>query len=209
MRQDRIKIEPGELAFDIDGVFADTFRAFTRTARREYGILLDYDEITEYDFWNILDIDEKICEEIIKKILDDPLEMGIVPFQGAVEVLTRLSLESRVLFVTARSEEEAIRAWIDHHMPQGNRKAVQLVATGTHEEKLPALMEHGIRYFVEDRLETCYLLQEESVDPIVFEQPWNKKPHPFRRVRSWDEIEALIHWTAVAQKGFAGPRFET
>ncbi len=209
MNKDRETLDPAELAFDIDGVFADTFRAFIRTARREYGILLEYDEITEYDFWNLLDIDEKICEEIVKRILDDPLEMGIVPVEGAVEVLTRLSFLNRVLFVTARSEEEAIRAWIAHHMPHGDMSAIQLVATGAHEEKLPALRAHGIRYFVEDRLETCYLLHRESVDPIVFEQPWNRKPHPFHRVRTWEEIAALIHWEPQERLELAGSRVKT
>ena len=59
---------------------------------------------------------------------------------------------------------------------------------------VPVLLEHGVRYFVEDRLETCYLLDEGSVAPIVFEQPWNQKPHPFKTVRNWHEISDMIAW---------------
>jgi uncharacterized HAD superfamily protein len=71
---------------------------------------------------------------------------------------------------------------------------IRLEATSVHEKKIPVLLKHGIRYFVEDRLETCYLLEKTPVTPIVFEQPWNRKPHPFQTVKSWREIEALIQW---------------
>ena len=37
----REKIAPGELAFDIDGVFADTFRVFVETAKG-YGVEVEY-----------------------------------------------------------------------------------------------------------------------------------------------------------------------
>ena len=67
---DTEKIWPGELAFDIDGVIADTFRAFIETARESYGIDIDYESVTEYRFWEILDIDEDTCQEIIQMILD-------------------------------------------------------------------------------------------------------------------------------------------
>jgi hypothetical protein len=48
--------------------------------------------------------------------------------------------------------------------------------------------------FVEDRLATCCLLEKNSIKPILFEQPWNRKPHPFPVVKSWDELSTLIAW---------------
>lgn len=48
---------------------------------------------------------------------------------------------------------------------------------------------------MEDRLETCYFLDEAAGTPIVFEQPWNRKLHPFQTVRRWDEISAMIDWS--------------
>jgi uncharacterized HAD superfamily protein len=44
------RIPPKELAFDIDGVFADTFRIFVETAQKDYGVRIEYEDITEYDF---------------------------------------------------------------------------------------------------------------------------------------------------------------
>jgi uncharacterized HAD superfamily protein len=188
------RILPNELAFDVDGVFADTFRMFVETAKEQYGIQVEYEDITEYDFREVIDIDEKTSDEIIQRILDNPLAMGIRPIFGSVDVLTRLSHISPLLFVTARPERDSILEWIQQHLRVARMSDIRLEATSVHEKKIPVLLKHGIRYFVEDRLETCYLLEKTSVTPIVFEQPWNRKPHPFQTVKSWHEIEALIQW---------------
>jgi uncharacterized HAD superfamily protein len=189
-----VKISPNELAFDIDGVFADTFRVFVETARNEYGLDFEYEDITEYDFRSVLDIDEGISREIIGRILDYPIEMGIRPIIGAVEVLTGLSRHGPLLFVTARSNKESIFRWIHRQLRWVDKGVIRIEATGNHQEKLPVLLKHGIKYFVEDRLDTCDLLAKASVTPIVFEQPWNRKPHSFQSVKNWDDISHMIDW---------------
>ena len=194
MKVGTCKISPHELAFDIDGVIADTFRAFVKTARERYNIEIEYEAITDYDFRKVIDIDEETSNEIIEMILEDPVGMGINPISGAVEVLTRLSDCGPIFFVTARSNRDAIIEWVEKTLGLGDGKTVHLEATGAHEDKLPILLKHGIRYFVEDRLETCYLIQGSPVTPIVFEQPWNRKEHPFLTVGDWDEIHDMIEW---------------
>ena len=188
------RILPRELAFDVDGVFADTFKIFVETARKQYGIQIEYEDITEYDFREVIDIDEKTSDEIIQRILYNPLEIGIRPILGSVDVLTRLARMGPILFVTARPEGDSIREWIHQYLKGGDISAIHIEATSTHKDKIPVLLKHGIRYFIEDRLETCYLLEKTSVTPIVFDQPWNRKPHPFQTVKSWHEIEVLIQW---------------
>ncbi|MFP3912780.1 MAG: 5' nucleotidase, NT5C type [Desulfobacteraceae bacterium] len=188
------KILPGEMAFDIDGVIADTFRAFVHTARKQYGSRITYEDITDYDFRRVIDFDPQMAERIVQMILEDPLGSGIQPMKGAVEVLTRLSWATPLLLVTARSNKDAIVKWIQNALGLEGERRVQLEATGTHQEKLPVLLEQGVKYFVEDRLDTCFLLQERLITPIVFDQPWNRGPHPFYRVKTWEDISNLIDW---------------
>ncbi|MEZ4524658.1 MAG: hypothetical protein R2941_01890 [Desulfobacterales bacterium] len=66
------------------------------------------------------------------------------------------------------------------------------MATGSFEAKTEVLREKGVSHFVEDRLETCFLLKEEGITPLVFRQPWNREAHPFTEVGTWQELENLI-----------------
>lgn len=189
-----MKIFPEELAFDIDGVMADTFRVFVERARNEFGYDFTYDDITEYDFLSVLDMDREISERIIQDLIEDPVASGIRPIRGAVEVLTRLSSRVPLFFVTARPEVEAIGRWVHRQLTEVAGERIRIEATYAGMRKPEVLFENGVKYFVEDRLETCFLLQGTSVTPIVFDQPWNRKPHPFSTVKSWKDLSALIVW---------------
>ncbi len=54
-----------------------------------------------------------------------------------------------------------------------------------------------ITHFVDDRLETCFLLKEAGITPILYKQPWNRNPHPFIEVGSWKELESLIDFDSI------------
>ncbi|MGD2124698.1 MAG: haloacid dehalogenase [Desulfobacteraceae bacterium] len=189
-----MKILPNEIAFDIDGVFADTFRVFVEKAREEYGYQFDYEDITEYDFTTVVDIDQNAREAIIHSLIAYPIRSGIKPIAGAVEFLTRLSLVGPLVFVTARPDRDPILGWIQHQLPQVDGDLIHLEVTHTYQNKPSILQDKGVRYFVEDRLETCYLLQEYAITPIVFDQPWNRKNHPFLVVKNWEDISVMIGW---------------
>ncbi len=189
------KIPHPKLAFDIDGVIADSFRAFVDVARNAHGSSVRYEDITEYDFSKFVeDLDEQASNRIVNQIIDDPLGMGIQPIEGSVPVIEKLMTLGPLLLVTARPRKEGIVKWMHAHFPLNGSEGVDIVATGTHRQKIPILLDREVEYFVEDRLDTCYLLEEASIIPIVFDQPWNRKPHPFQKVKNWDEISVMIEW---------------
>jgi uncharacterized HAD superfamily protein len=180
------------IAFDVDGVVADTFRVFVDTAQRDFGYGFSYEDITEYDFRNVIDIDEEDSLAIVQRILEDPIGCGIAPISGAVPVLTRLSREAPLLFVTARPDGKAIRDWILHHLPDVAEDRIRVEATGAGDQKQSVLLDHGVTHFVEDCLETGFLLEPLPITPIIFDQPWNRKPHPFPVVRTWHQIAEML-----------------
>ncbi len=187
------RIKPKEIAFDIDGVFADTIGAFIKEVRNKYGIKVRYEDIKEYELAKIVNMNEEILIELAKRILYEPVDIGIKPIKGSIQVLKKLSKINRILFVTARPDKSGIQKWVEKYLKRDN---FDIVATGTHEEKVPLLKRYGIKYFVEDRLETCFILEKASITPIVFEQPWNQKPHPFIKVKGWHELERMIDWNS-------------
>ena len=67
-----------------------------------------------------------------------------------------------------------------------------MVATGDPDSKLQYLQEQKIRFFVEDRLETCLHLSGHGITPILFAQPWNRVPHPFLEVADWPALASHL-----------------
>jgi len=186
-------IDPAAVAFDVDGVIADTMALFIDIARDEYAINgLRYEDITCYMLEECLDIDPDIINAILNQILDGDYTGSLQPIDGAGGVLARIARYRRpLLFVTARPYPGPIRDWL-HEIVPVDPDAVQIEATGTFEGKTAVLLNNGIRYFIEDRLETCFQLKDVGIEPIVYSQPWNRKQHPFIEVQNWRELEDLI-----------------
>lgn len=191
----QFRIDPSSLAFDIDGVFADTMTLFLDIAREEYRIDgIKYEDITCYALDQCIDIDSGLIEKIIARIMDGNHLMRLKPIPGSTHVLTRLGQHySPILFVTARPNRESIYKWIRNILPL-EPEAIEVVATGSFDVKVDVLAKKDISYFVEDRLETCFSLQEAGVTPILFRQPWNRERHPFKEVSTWAELESLIEF---------------
>ena len=188
-----MKLVPSELAFDIDGVFADTMSLFLDIACNEFGIDdIRYEDIIEYDFRAMGGMNEVVAMEILINIVEGKYTLPLNPMNGAPDVIEKLNrLHRPTLFVTARPDGDHISDWLLRVLPLG-AKDIEVVATGSFEDKQDVLLSRKIKFFVEDRLETCFLLQEAGITPIVYRQPWNRKPHPFIEVENWQEIEALI-----------------
>jgi len=186
-------IRPSELAFDVDGVIADTMSLMIDIARKDFGIGdLRYEDIKEYCLRGLGGIDELILVEIIDRILAGNFSGTLAPLEGAREVLQKLNRShAPTLFVTARPDAAQARQWIADTLaidPDG----FEVVATGSFDDKRQVLLSRRIKYFVEDRLETCFVLNDAGICPIVFKQPWNRRPHPFREVENWPQLESMI-----------------
>jgi 5'(3')-deoxyribonucleotidase len=186
-------IDPAAVAFDVDGVIADTMALFIDIARDEYAINgIRYEDMTCYMLEECLDIDPDIINAILDQILNGNYSGSLQPIAGAGGVLARIARYRRpLLFVTARPYADTIRDWL-HEIVPVDPDAVQVEATGTFEGKTAVLLNNGIRYFIEDRLETCFQLKDVGIEPIVYSQPWNRRQHPFIEVQNWCELEDLI-----------------
>jgi uncharacterized protein len=187
------KIDPRQLAFDIDGVVADIMSTFIAMAHERYNLHhLRYEDIVEFDLVRCLQMDEAVVWEILDLLLNCPEELDIVPFPGAVPVLTQLSQEHPLLFVTARDKAEPIFNWMTNALPQVAPEDIDIIATGDPDAKLAYLQDRNIAYFVEDRLETCFHLAGHGIQPLLYDQPWNRRPHCFPVIHTWQDLAKLI-----------------
>jgi len=186
-------INPASLAFDIDGVIADTMSLFLDIARDDYDVDgISYADITCYNLADCIAMESAVIDAVVRRILDGHYTVPLRPIRGAPEVLARIGKHhSPVLFVTARPYVGPIRDWLCDVLPLCP-ESIDVVATATHELKAGVLQDRNISCFVEDRLETCYLLQDAGIVPVLFKQPWNREFHPFLEIENWDELDALI-----------------
>ena len=192
-RKEGVKIDPAALAFDVDGVCADTMGLFLEILRNDFGIDgFSHRDISRYSLEECLDVDPGIIRKAIGKILDGDYRYELRPLDGAREVLTRVAERSgRLLFVTARPNTGPVARWFRDLLGVGSG-VVEIVATGAFEAKTDVLLEKKVSYFVEDRLDTCFSIFDQGVTPLLMAQPWNRENHPFIEVRSWRELGRLI-----------------
>lgn len=186
-------IDPAALAFDIDGVIADTMHLFLDILNDHYHVdSVRYTDITCYRLDQCLDLDADVLDGAVARILNGGYRAFLKPFPGAGPVLKRIGVTTnRILMVTARPEPGPIASWMKQLL-DGQHHQARIIATGSFEAKAKVLLNHNIRWFVEDRLETCHLLEAAGIVPIVFRQPWNQEPHHFFQVGSWQELEQRI-----------------
>ena len=188
-------IEPRELAFDIDGVVADTMDVFVRLARERFGFAaMTKEDISCYNLYECLGIEKEVLDELICLTLDDEHTMQIPPMPGAREVLTELSRGHPLRFVTARIWPESITEWLYQTLPGVSPERISVIASGAPELKPVILKELGVHYFVEDRVETCHQLKEAGIQPLLFVQPWNRNEPAdgFIRVENWAGLKEWV-----------------
>jgi len=187
-----MKIDPGLVAFDIDGVIANTMQLFLDIAREVYGVNhVGYSDITTYQLDQCLDMAPDVIQSITDRIIDGDYPCRLAPFEDAGRVLKRLGGFGPLHLVTARPKAGPMDQWLGELLPPQQYQVV-LETTGSYEAKTEVLKKYNKRYFIEDRLDTCFLLAEHQITPVLFKQPWNRKPHPFREVGGWAELESLF-----------------
>ncbi len=189
-------IDPASVAFDIDGVIADTMTLFIDIARDEFGLdSIKYEDVSSYTLKDCLDIDEEILDAVVEKLLNGEYSATLKPIKGAADVLARLSVNyGPVVFVTARPYLGPLKEWIPENL-RIDSALIDVVATGSFDAKADELLKRNISYFVEDRLETCFLLRDAGIKPIIFKQPWNRSNRDFPEAADWRELETLIDFT--------------
>lgn len=196
---EKLAIAIEEIGFDFDGVIADTAGAFIELACDKYGRCgFSLEQITDFELENCLDLPRSLVGEIFADILTDSLATNLQPLPGALEGLAEFSRHGPVTIITARPLRQPVLDWLDRHLPTPVCKQLRVVATGDHDDKLRHIREYGLRYFVDDRAETCQLLAREEIVPFVFQQPWNQSDHGLQTVADWREIRALL---ALGEEG--------
>lgn len=189
----KVNIAVQELGFDFDGVIADTAEAFIRLACTEYGhCSFTQEDITNFELENCLNIPFEQVEKIFTDILTNSVAVNLRPIPGAVQCLEYFTRIAMVTIITARPLDNPVFDWLDCYFSKKARKNIRVVATGDHDDKIRHIHQHNLKYFIDDRAETCKQLVHERITPFVFTQPWNRNRHTLPTVGNWVEIRTLV-----------------
>ena len=137
-----MRIDPSNVAFDVDSVIADTMGLFLDIARDIYRIdSIRYEDFTAYDLTQCLDLDESVISAIVDRIQDGRYTSTLEPIIGAPEVLAKVGKKHRpLIFVTARPYPGPINDWLHDTLPLES-SAMEIIATGSYEGKIAVLLE--------------------------------------------------------------------
>ena len=186
-------IKSDEIGFDFDGVIAATGETFLRLACEEFGhCSFSLEDIKDFEVEDCLGIPKEHVEQLFHTIMIDSLTTGLQPIPGALEVISNLAKESIVTIITARPHTNPVADWLDHFCTEQTCNKIKLVATSDHNDKTRYIHDHNLRFFIDDRVETCLQLAETDITPIVYNQPWNRGRHSLQSVNNWQEISTLL-----------------
>ena len=174
--------------FDIDHVVGDLTTIMERVALEEFGEKITRDMLTDFDLISCLPYDKDFIIKWVMRALDADWTEKMEPYEGAVDVLTKVSEHQPLYFITARTDEAPIRKWLCRRLSCVPEDRIFVDAVGHSGNKLEVLQNLKLTHFIDDRLETCQVLDENGIVPIVYEQLWNIGKHAFETVRSWEDI---------------------
>lgn len=198
----KAKIDPALLGFDFDGVIADTAEVFLRLACEDYGLCdLTSADIVNFEVEQCLGLTRTQADTIFTKILLDSVGTGLQPMKDAIEVLGELAELSTISVITARPLAAPVHDWLTDFFPASTCKAIRVIAMGAHDGKPQYIHEQGLRFFIDDRAETCVQLSRAGVQPFVFHQPWNHNRHQLPVVGSWQDIRSSYRSTGLISPG--------
>ena len=186
-------IQPHQIGFDFDGVIADIGEAFLRRACEDYDYCsLKQEDITSFHVETCTRIPESVVRNIFDDILADSLSTGLLPIDGALDVIKRLAGRENVVIITARSFDQPVIDWLEHHLPRETCRRIDLVAMHDHDQKVRYIRQHKLFYFVDDRAETCAQVAAAELHPLLYRQPWNSSWNDFTTVENWNQIAQFV-----------------
>ena len=187
------------IAVDIDDVLTKSTDLIRQEANYYAGIDLQPEHyMVPGEYWNYY---ETIWEAhgILDKVNFDNFELklksDVLPQEGAVEVLHRLSRRFNIVVITARNEQwrEATETWLEQHFIDTPLKLYFAGNTehAVHRTKGQLAAELGASWLIDDHVKHCIDANIAGVTALLFgSYGWQQSiPDTIIQFKNWQEIE--------------------
>lgn len=185
------------IAVDIDEVLFPFTEEFIRSYNSKHGTKIEISQFTSYDFDGILGLPVPEKVKIVFDFIYETKDMEILPTQGAINAIEKLSESFELVVVTARDPrfERLTTDWLEEHFP-GHFRGIEMVGYAPIMDKPVTKAEVcsnlGAVALVDDSISHLSGIIEHGIDGILFgNYPWNQSeylPPGVVRKDNWSSI---------------------
>ena len=186
-------MEDKKIAFDFDGVIADTNHKKMQWFQKQGYNLINYDKTSFYQELSQTkekkDID-RIYKNMGSYIFRPEILDETMPVQGAIETIQKLAKQFEIYIITARTEAMLVPVnnWLEkYHI----KNKIKQVISYTYQSKQEICLKRGISFLCDDDIR--HLIDKKVKTRVLFNN--NKKGHKkdIWIVKSWEEIEPCLN----------------
>ncbi len=186
------------IAVDFDDVVMGFHNGFRDRHNRLYGTTLTYEQLVNYDNWEVLyGRDKDTMTKLALEFYHSPDHHQTAPIEGALEAIADLSQDYSLQIVTSRPEtvREVTIKWIDQYCPG---MFTDFHFTNIYAGSDGALLRSkaevcraiGAPVLIDDALRHARDVAAAGVTALLPDRPWNRSETPagVHRMHSWREI---------------------
>ena len=204
-------LESPRIYVDLDDVLCETARAFLGILERDYGKIVDFEDIAWFDLGRSFELEPPVLEDFMRKVHEPEVLSAMEPVNGAIEALEEwVGAGYEVAVVTGRpsttfdvSREWLASAGVPHQSLTFVDKYSRLGWSNDGPKVVP-LSELGRTEYclaVEDSSDMVrYLAGELGLQVLLFDRPWNRRPPPVVGSEATGEIHRCRNWREIAER---------
>ena len=186
------KLKDKKIAFDFDGVIADTNKEKLKWLRSKKFYIKCADKTSFYsELSQILSNGEveKLYKDMSNIIFKPKTLCETEPILGAIETVKRLSKKFNIYIITARTEEmiKPIYDWLKKYNLCENIKEI---ISSSYELKQDICLKNNISFLCDD--DVRHLIDKKVKIRVLFSTNKKIASDDINIVESWDEIERIL-----------------
>lgn len=187
------------IAFDFDGVIFNMGPVIDQVAVEMYGRESTGGEIHCYDLENAYGLTTEEVQAMIPVVQEDRFLLAENFIYGAQRILSELGNGGGwpIIIITARPRTEPVREFLLEHLKIDPRRLK--VAFSHSKDKGVLAYQMGIDTFVDDYYVSLLSIMQWGIQPILFDQPWNRVL-PSDRSHAYSCMERVLDWRQLERR---------
>ncbi len=182
------------IGIDLDDVVFEFVRELLNIYQRTYNKKVNYDEVSSYNFNELLNISRKEFSDLIMSKFDKRKIENLELCEGVYDSVNRLSKEHEIYFITSRVRKEGTLESLNKYFNHINFElyfSSNPYVGNFGKDKGEICKNMGIDYMIEDSREHAEICSKKGIKTILLDKPWNKKygeHYNIIKLKNWNEV---------------------